>query len=62
MRAECDGARCLLCGGVPAGDPLPAALPPERRATLVATGEPRGTLRFDIRLHGAAETVCVECV
>lgn len=37
-------------------DPLLAALPPERAATLVATREPAGLL-FDIRLQGAGETV-----
>jgi protocatechuate 3,4-dioxygenase, alpha subunit len=37
-------------------DPLLAALPPQRRGTLVAAREPRG-LRFDIRLQGDAETV-----
>ncbi|MFE6690499.1 protocatechuate 3,4-dioxygenase subunit alpha [Streptomyces sp. NPDC057743] len=41
-------------------DPLLDALPPERRATLLATPEPRGTHRFDIRLQGGAETVFLE--
>ncbi|WP_275467041.1 protocatechuate 3,4-dioxygenase subunit alpha [Streptomyces noursei] len=44
----------------PITDPLLAALPPERRATLVAVAEPRGRHRFDIRLQGAAETVFLE--
>ena len=37
-------------------DPLLAALPPERAATLVATRSPTGLL-FDIRLQGVGETV-----
>jgi protocatechuate 3,4-dioxygenase, alpha subunit len=37
-------------------DPLLAALPPARQATLVAVREARG-LRFDIRLQGDDETV-----
>jgi protocatechuate 3,4-dioxygenase, alpha subunit len=37
-------------------DPLLAGLPPERRATLIATPEPDG-LRFDVVLQGAGETV-----
>ncbi|MGW7364549.1 protocatechuate 3,4-dioxygenase subunit alpha [Streptomyces sp. NPDC054841] len=43
-----------------AADPLLASLTPERRATLVAVAEPRGTYRFDIRLQGEAETVFLE--
>lgn len=43
-------------------DPLLAALPPERRATLLATAEPHATYRFDIRLQGADETVFLEFV
>ena len=39
-----------------AGDPVLAAVEPERRATLVAAAEPDG-LRFDIRLQGNDETV-----
>ena len=37
-------------------NPLLTALPPERRATLVATAEPGG-YRFDVRLQGEGETV-----
>jgi protocatechuate 3,4-dioxygenase alpha subunit len=37
-------------------DPFLAALPDDRRATLITTREERG-LRFDIRLQGAGETV-----
>ncbi len=45
-----------------AADPLLAALPDDRRATLVAAHEPGadgspGTLHFDVRLQGAGETV-----
>lgn len=47
-------------GTSPAGDPLLDALPPERRATLLATAEPHATYRFDIRLQGADETVFLE--
>lgn len=36
-------------------DPLLASLEPERRATLVTTREPDGSLRFDIRLQGGAQ-------
>ncbi|MEU8824685.1 protocatechuate 3,4-dioxygenase subunit alpha [Streptomyces sp. NPDC048636] len=43
-----------------ATDPLLASLAPERRATLLAMGEPAGSYRFDIRLQGAAETVFLE--
>ncbi|MFC7304699.1 protocatechuate 3,4-dioxygenase subunit alpha [Streptomyces monticola] len=46
--------------GATAGDPLLAALPAERRATLLAAPEPHATYRFDIRLQGAAETVFLE--
>lgn len=38
-------------------DPLLASLEPERRATLVTSREPDGSLRFDIRLQGEGETV-----
>ncbi|WBB61855.1 protocatechuate 3,4-dioxygenase subunit alpha [Streptomyces sp. WMMC500] len=45
-----------------AADPLLAALPRQRRATLIAVaGDNRG-YRFDIRLQGAAETVFLEFV
>ncbi|RLU83668.1 protocatechuate 3,4-dioxygenase subunit alpha [Streptomyces griseocarneus] len=43
-----------------AADPLLTSLAPERRATLVADAEPRGTYRFDIHLQGAAETTFLE--
>ncbi|GAA1907101.1 protocatechuate 3,4-dioxygenase subunit alpha [Nocardioides lentus] len=39
-----------------AADPLLAALPPERRDTLVATADDDG-FRFDLRLQGEDETV-----
>ena len=38
-----------------AADPVLASLPPERRASLVATAGERG-LRFDVHLQGDAET------
>ena len=38
-------------------DPVLAAVPADRRDTLVATGSGDGVLRFDIRLRGAGETV-----
>lgn len=43
----------------PEGDPLLAALPPDRRATLLAAPEPgpHRSYRFDVRLRGTAETV-----
>lgn len=40
-----------------AADPLLAALPADRAATLVARSAGVGELRFDIRLQGAGETV-----
>jgi protocatechuate 3,4-dioxygenase, alpha subunit len=40
-----------------AADPLLRSLPDDERATLVATREPNGDLRFDIRLQGEGETV-----
>ena len=40
-----------------AADPLLAALPPDRAATLVAVDAGPGELRFDVRLQGAHETV-----
>ncbi|MFE6282018.1 protocatechuate 3,4-dioxygenase subunit alpha [Streptomyces sp. NPDC057877] len=43
-----------------AADPLLARLDPERRATLVAADDGRGTYRFDIRLQGEGETVFLE--
>ncbi|MFE1996059.1 protocatechuate 3,4-dioxygenase subunit alpha [Streptomyces parvulus] len=43
-----------------AADPLLARLPAERRDTLVAADEGRGTYRFDIRLQGEGETVFLE--
>ncbi|GGR42871.1 protocatechuate 3,4-dioxygenase subunit alpha [Streptomyces netropsis] len=64
-------ALCLLVPGLtrhlftrvylafPEHDPLIEALPPARRATLLAAPEAGGhrTYRFDIRLRGGAETV-----
>ncbi len=43
----------------PDEDPLPAALPPDRRAALLAVPEPgrHRSYRFDVRLRGGAETV-----
>jgi protocatechuate 3,4-dioxygenase alpha subunit len=43
-----------------AADPLLARLDGERRDTLVARDEGRGTYRFDIRLQGEGETVFLE--
>ncbi|RMB81723.1 protocatechuate 3,4-dioxygenase subunit alpha [Streptomyces shenzhenensis] len=43
-----------------AADPLLARVAPERRGTLIATDEGRGTYRFDIRLQGEGETVFLE--
>lgn len=40
-----------------AGDPLLSRLDPGRRRSLVTTREADGSLRFDIRLQGAGETV-----
>ncbi|GAY08226.1 protocatechuate 3,4-dioxygenase subunit alpha [Pseudonocardia sp. N23] len=40
-----------------AADPVLAAVPAARRATLVAVDHGRGDLRFDIRLQGDGETV-----
>lgn len=40
-----------------ADDPLLSSLEPDRRDTLVATREPDGSLRFDVRLQGEGETV-----
>ena len=39
--------------------PFLAALPPERRATLIAEADAHG-LRFDIRLQGDHETVFLD--
>ncbi|MCX4987311.1 MULTISPECIES: protocatechuate 3,4-dioxygenase subunit alpha [unclassified Streptomyces] len=41
-------------------DPLLDALPPERRATLIAAEGALRTYRFDIRLQGEGETVFLE--
>ena len=38
-------------------DPVLAAVPAQRRATLIAVPVADGLLRFDIRMQGAAETV-----
>jgi protocatechuate 3,4-dioxygenase alpha subunit len=43
-----------------ASDPLLCALEPSRRETLVARPERDGTLRFDIHLQGARETVFLD--
>jgi protocatechuate 3,4-dioxygenase alpha subunit len=43
-----------------AADPVLAAVPAERRETLVAVAEPDGSLLFDIRLQGDGETVFFE--
>jgi protocatechuate 3,4-dioxygenase, alpha subunit len=40
-----------------AADPLLRSLPDDERATLIATREPNGDLRFDVRLQGEGETV-----
>ncbi len=47
-------------GTVHAGLPLLESPAAERRATLIATPMDRRTHRFDIRLHGAGETVLME--
>ncbi|MFF7729311.1 protocatechuate 3,4-dioxygenase subunit alpha [Streptomyces sp. NPDC008001] len=46
----------------PPGDPLLAALPPDRRATLLATPEAgrRNAYRFDVTLQGEDETVFLD--
>ena len=41
-------------------DPILAAVPPARRATLIARPEAAGTWRLDIRLQGDDETVFLE--
>ncbi|MGI5163687.1 protocatechuate 3,4-dioxygenase subunit alpha [Spirillospora sp. CA-253888] len=48
--------------GALAADPVLGALPPERRATLLASEERPGVYRFDVRLQGGAgeETVFLE--
>ena len=43
--------------GANAADPVLAALPPERAATLVARDAGPGALRFDVHLGGDRETV-----
>jgi protocatechuate 3,4-dioxygenase alpha subunit len=43
-----------------ATDPVMARVEPHRRATLVATADGPGRLRFDIRLQGEAETVFLD--
>ncbi|MGW3151003.1 protocatechuate 3,4-dioxygenase subunit alpha [Streptomyces sp. NPDC001177] len=43
-----------------AADPLLARLDEERRGTLIAADQGRGTYRFDIRLQGEGETVFLE--
>lgn len=46
-----------------ATDPILALVPPERRATLIATptDEGRREFEFDVRLSGRGETVFFEC-
>ncbi len=47
-----------------AADPVLAAVPDDRRATLIATRSERGggvVYRFDIRLQGDGETVFFDC-
>ncbi|MEZ5101795.1 MAG: protocatechuate 3,4-dioxygenase subunit alpha [Thermoleophilia bacterium] len=43
-----------------ATDPLLAALPPERAATLIAAPVSPGTYRFDVRFQGDDETVFLD--
>ncbi|MEU3978959.1 protocatechuate 3,4-dioxygenase subunit alpha [Streptomyces sp. NPDC026672] len=43
-----------------AADPLLARVDEERRGTLIAADEGRGTYRFDVRLQGEGETVFLE--
>ena len=43
--------------GPAAADPVLAAVPEERRATLLAAVEADGCLRFDVHLQGPRETV-----
>ena len=38
-------------------DPLLSSVPADRRETLIARREQDGSLRFDVRLQGEAETV-----
>jgi protocatechuate 3,4-dioxygenase alpha subunit len=40
-----------------ASDPVLELVPEQRRHSLIATGEPDGTLRFDIRVQGEREGV-----
>lgn len=51
--------RVYLPGSALGGDPLLAALPPERRRTLIAAEAPGG-FRHDIVLQGPDETVFLE--
>jgi protocatechuate 3,4-dioxygenase alpha subunit len=44
----------------PQPDPLLDAVPADRRPTLIAAEEQKGTYRFDIRLQGEGETVFLE--
>lgn len=43
-----------------AKDPLLSSLPPERRATLMATRRPDGSLHHDVHLRGDEETVFLD--
>lgn len=43
-----------------AADPLLSQVDSERRGTLIATDDGKGTYRFDIRLQGEGETVFLE--
>jgi protocatechuate 3,4-dioxygenase alpha subunit len=49
--------RVYFPGADPERDPVLAAVPPERRATLLAEPEGPSTLRFDVHLAGEDETV-----
>jgi protocatechuate 3,4-dioxygenase alpha subunit len=44
-----------------ASDPVLNGVPEDRRRTLVATAAGNGSLRFDVRLQGADETVFFAC-
>lgn len=52
---EGDGAGPENDGAPLDAEPLLASLEPERRATLVTSREPDGSLRFDIRLQGGPQ-------
>ncbi len=52
--------RAYLTDAPGTADELLSALPPDRRATLIAAPEPNRTYRFDIRLQGEGETVFLD--